>query len=220
MAFTDTRIGSGDPATIVAVAALHGAAIYALITGLGAGFITERIVNLPTRAYPADPPPPQPVPEPEPQQNEKTDDFVDVVEMPIPLPPVGGAYTVELDSMPIPIPDLFPNKHITPIPQPKPGLAPIGAKPKSSPGGWVFPNDYPTRDIRQGNEGTARFSLTIDAKGKVQDCRITSTSGHPGLDVATCKFVSRRARFEPATNSTGKRVAGTYSNTIRWVIPD
>lgn len=35
---------------------------------------------------------------------------------------------------------------------------------------------------------------------------------------ATCKYVTRRARFEPASNGDGEKVTGAYSGTIRWVI--
>jgi len=53
----------------------------------------------------------------------------------------------------------------------------------------------------------------------VQSCTVTTTSGFPGLDKATCDNVGRRARVEPATDSSGNAVHGTYSGSIRWVIP-
>jgi protein TonB len=84
----------------------------------------------------------------------------------------------------------------------------------------VTPNDYPTRDIRQGNEGKVTFRLAIDASGKVKSCDIQSSSGHPGLDAATCDRLMRRASFDPARDSSGERVAGSYTGTVRWVIPE
>ena len=74
-------------------------------------------------------------------------------------------------------------------------------------------------DLREGNQGVTQFTLTIGADGKVQSCMVTASSGFPGLDKATCDNVSRRARFEPATDGSGNRVGGTYSNRIRWEIP-
>ena len=76
------------------------------------------------------------------------------------------------------------------------------------------------RDLREGNQGRVGFALSLAADGRVAACRVTSSSGHPGLDEATCALVSRRARFTPATGPDGHPGAGSYSGTIRWVIPD
>ena len=81
-------------------------------------------------------------------------------------------------------------------------------------------SDYPTRDLRQGNEGTAEFKLTIGTDGRVSDCRITRSSGHRGLDQATCNKVSQRARFTPARNESNQPMTGSYTGRITWVIPD
>ena len=39
------------------------------------------------------------------------------------------------------------------------------------------------------------------------------------LDDATCKLVTRRARFKPATDGEGNPTTGSYSNAVRWQIP-
>ena len=64
------------------------------------------------------------------------------------------------------------------------------------------------------------LSLEIAADGRVTNCTITGTSGHPQLDVATCALVSKRAKFQPARGSEGQPVAGSYSNAIDWQLPD
>jgi protein TonB len=53
----------------------------------------------------------------------------------------------------------------------------------------------------------------------VRSCTVTGSSGFPNLDKAACDNISHRARFEPAADDGGQRIAGTYSGTIRWVIP-
>jgi protein TonB len=45
------------------------------------------------------------------------------------------------------------------------------------------------------------------------------SSGSPDLDQATCDNVRRRARFAPATDGEGNPTTGSYTNSIRWVIP-
>ena len=80
--------------------------------------------------------------------------------------------------------------------------------------------DEKARDLREGNQGVTGFRLQIGPDGRVEACTVTSSSGHPGLDEAACDNISRRARFEPATDGAGNRVRGTYAGSIRWVIPN
>jgi protein TonB len=109
------------------------------------------------------------------------------------------------------------------IPQPTPSAAPfkpVGAMPRGNPAKWVSNDDYRSRWIREGLTGSARFSLSIDATGRVTGCTITRSTGHAALDEATCELVTKRARFDAARDSSGKPVAGTYANTVKWTIPE
>ena len=62
--------------------------------------------------------------------------------------------------------------------------------------------------------------MVVGSDGRVDACEITRSSGNAELDAATCKNVTRRARFEPATNGDGQKVVGSYSSTVRWQLPD
>lgn len=108
--------------------------------------------------------------------------------------------------------------------RPPPPLPPSGlertARPANKPGAWVTQDDYSPADIRGERQGTARFTLTIGTDGKVASCVIVQSTGFASLDAATCKFVSRRARFEPALDDGGSPIAGSYTGSIRWVIPE
>jgi protein TonB len=109
------------------------------------------------------------------------------------------------------------------IPGPTPSASPfdpVAATPRGDPGRWVTDSDYRTRWLREGMAGSARFTLAIDAAGKVTGCTITRSSGHAALDAATCTLVSKRARFNAARDGTGKPVAGRYDGAITWRIPD
>jgi protein TonB len=107
------------------------------------------------------------------------------------------------------------------IPDPRPtAFDPIAAAPRGNPGGWITDADYRTIWINRGLEGTARFTLAIDASGRVSDCTITGSTGHAQLDAATCELLSRRARFEPARDANGEKVAGRFSSSVRWTIPE
>lgn len=106
-----------------------------------------------------------------------------------------------------------------PVPSPQP-FTPVSAAPRGNPGGWVTNNDYRTRWINEGLTGTARFTVSIDANGKVTGCTITRSSGHAALDDATCSLITRRAKFTPARDGSGKAAAGSYSSSVNWSIPE
>ncbi|MDJ0976949.1 MAG: TonB family protein [Erythrobacter sp.] len=96
---------------------------------------------------------------------------------------------------------------------------PIAATPRGNPGSWITESDYRSRWIREGRSGVASFTLEIDARGRVSDCTITRSTGHDVLDGATCRLLTRRARFNPARGPEGEKIAGTYSSSVAWEIP-
>ncbi|MEQ5787151.1 TonB family protein [Erythrobacter sp. NFXS35] len=96
---------------------------------------------------------------------------------------------------------------------------PVSAAPRNDPGRWVTDSDYRTRWLREGLSGSARFTLVIDAAGKVTGCTITRSTGHGALDAATCDLVTKRARFDGARDGTGKPVASSFTGAIAWKIP-
>jgi periplasmic protein TonB len=102
---------------------------------------------------------------------------------------------------------------------PKPVDKSRPGKPKNNVGSWANTNDYPSRALNQGREGTTGFRVSYGADGKVTDCQVTSSSGHADLDAATCSNVKRRARFEPGLDKDGNPTGGSYSNRITWKIP-
>ena len=111
-------------------------------------------------------------------------------------------------------------------PTARPTVAPIprevarGAIPRGNPGSWIRPDDYPSRAMKAGEEGTVRFNLTIGPNGSVASCQVVGSSGSSALDEATCRIVSRRARFNPAIDSAGTAVEGRYANAVRWRLPE
>lgn len=218
MAYIDQRTGRNQRAAVMTVVAvLQGAAIVALINGLAVHWrpnapvpnpkSTDVPITMPIPVPTPPEPPTHPVTRPDPLP-------------PMPFPPIGQSTG---DPLPIPIPGPGPVATQTadpiPLPTPTATFSPRAPKPKNAPGSWATPNDYPARDLREGNQGVTGFMLTVGADGRVQSCAVTASSGFPGLDKATCDNVSRRARFEPATDGSGNRTAGTYSSRIRWQIP-
>lgn len=81
-------------------------------------------------------------------------------------------------------------------------------------------NDYPAEAIRNNEQGTVAFELSINRLGWVSGCRIVESSGSKALDRATCNILSSRARFEPARDESGKRITDQYKGKIRWELPE
>jgi len=170
------------------------------------------------------PPPPEPTPTPPP-----TDPVVDVVVPPAPVPPIPipqppspprQAFdpNADLARDVVRIPD--PGPSVVPTPRPAPSFTPRLARPSNDSSRWITTDDYPRRSLVDESEGTARYRVVVGTNGKVSSCEVTNSTGDSALDEATCRFITRRARFEPATDETGARVVGTYTGTVRWEIPN
>jgi len=210
---------SGNKITaLIIVALIHIFVGYALITGL-AYTAMKKVVEKVTTVDIKEPEKPKEEPPPPPPKKE--------VSPPPPVAPpvkINVAVTppqIETVTTPPPAAPIIPIAApaapvIAPPPPPKGPTNP--AQPKGNPGTWATTNDYPSRALREERQGTTGFKVTVDTNGRVSDCVITSSSGSDDLDATTCQMVTRRARFKPAMQN-GEPVTGTYSNRIRWVIP-
>lgn len=191
-----------------------------VVTGLRFSGVASRREYLPTFDVPTPtPPPPDPAPTPSAAAEQP---FVAPLP-PLPLPPQPGPQVVELDLdrvVPEVVPRPDPGPSIAPTPRPAPSFTPRAARPANNSAGWITTDDYPRASLVEGNEGTARYRVVVGTNGRVASCEVTSPTGDARLDEATCRFIARRARFEPATDETGAKVLGTYTGTVRWQIPD
>ncbi len=120
-----------------------------------------------------------------------------------------------LQSVVVPVPAAAP-----PPPAPPRSGKERAAVPTGNPGGWATADDYPPSALRDDMQGTTGFRLTVGIDGRVSACSITQSSGSPDLDAATCRLVTQRATFTPALDRKGKPAQGSYSNRIRWVLPE
>jgi periplasmic protein TonB len=231
MAYIDQARDPRRRATaILAVGTIHAIIAVGLVVGLTVTGFQEQDETI--TAIPLPDPVPTPTPEPEPPQpSDKLPPAALAPLPPLPLPP-----------QPAPVPDVFdpadvgplepalpvlpqpsPTARVTPpppLPTPTPSFTPRSASPRGNPGSWISTEDYPARPLRNGVEGLSGYRLVIGSDGRVSACEITASSGSSELDRETCRLITRRARFEPATNSSGGKVVGTYSGTVRWEIPD
>lgn len=212
---------------LVAVGLLHGAAFWAIASGFAGGVVNIVRDSLVAQQWKAEvkitpiapmPPPPQdrtPIAKPDASRVLAPRSNIALA----PLDPAVGLVPIEIVPVaPSGLPSGLPTgSEVTPRPQPS--FITRSASPKSAPGSWVSDRDYPTAAIREEREGTTRFRLAIGIDGKVTGCEITTSSGSPDLDAATCAKVTARARFIPALGSDGMPMSGSYSSAVRWVLP-
>lgn len=71
-----------------------------------------------------------------------------------------------------------------------------------------FPIPQGGREARIGK--SVILALTISPEGRATDCRIYRTSGLPETDEVTCRLARERLRFKPALNAAGEPVTGTF----------
>ena len=231
MSYVDQKQGpspAGLASAVLVQAAIGAAVIMGLSVATGA-IETEDLPKPPKTWNIKDPIPPEPEPEPEPtpreqiQQREAVDPPITVpqpkFEFNQPTPRFPTTETiVDRPVIEIPSPKVGDRPVIAP-PAPTPAFDPVSARPRNDPTRWLTDRDYKPSWSRRELTGTAGFRLEIAATGKVTDCRITRSTGHAELDDATCALVQRRARFEPARGSNGEPVAGSFSSSVRWVLP-
>ena len=224
-----------NPAAMIGAIGIPAGFAVLLVTGLAVTAVIKQddaiegtIINTP--------PPPKPIP-PEPQQvetkpTEQNRSVITAPENPFdldappappdnPLPPPppsppgptpGSGNGAGAGSGPVTPP--------SPPPPPPKLLDPIAAAPRGNPGGWITTRDYRSAWIRREMTGTASFNLQISASGRVTGCSITNSTGHSALDEATCSLLQKRARFEPARDNQGNKVAGTYRSSVTWRLPE
>lgn len=223
MAYANAQNPNRRMAILGTVAVIHVMAGYALVTGLAARLVPKTITIVRGDHIPA--PKPSPTHEPRhPKAEPKAERDPRVIDPPIlpPLPPLppgpttftdatggGSAGGDEIGGVEFPL-----------DPPPPPAFPPRKPRARGSEANWVTANDFPTNDLRLGHEGLTRVILTVSARGEVARCDVAASSGWPGLDKTTCDRLTRRARFEAATDGTGARVTGTYATAVRWRIPE
>lgn len=219
MAYADQQASGNKIVSLVIVALIHIVVIYALVTGLAYSAVKTvaeklNVVDVEEEVIePEEPPPPPP--------DQPITPPPVVTPPPIVRTPPTSAPVITTTNTPPPV--FTPTPIVAPPPPPPAAPPPpskaSGASPRGNPGSWATTNDYPARALREERAGTTRFRVTIGPDGRVTNCEITGSSGHADLDEATCKNVSRRARFKPALDSAGNPISDTYSNAVRWEIP-
>jgi len=216
MAYADREVSGNRIAAFVVVALIHVVVGYALVTGLAYEGIKQVMKKVTTVDIKKDepkkepPPPPKKVAAAPPIVAPPTKINVNVAPPPLEVvttpPPAAPIVPVIAPPAPVPAP-------------PPPKFQPKQPTPRGAPGNWANSNDYPSGPLRREEEGITRFRVTVGADGRVTSCDVTGSSGSKELDSTTCSLITRRGRFNPATDGEGHPTTGSWSSSVRWQIP-
>lgn len=219
MAYADAQQNSRKFGAGASVLAIEVGIAWAIVAALGMTIVTQTDRHIPVVNITPEPPKPHdPVPQPSTHPLD-----------PVPQRPVDRIIDLGPTALPTFIPEPFTGgddgggtviPRPSPTPPPVPTFAPKSARPQGNYAQWVTTNDYPTSGLRAEHEGSTRYRLSVDTSGKPTGCSIAVSSGFADLDSATCATLMRRAKFTPASDETGARVAGSYSGTVTWRLPE
>lgn len=216
MAYADRQQSSSRVVAIVIVALLHAVLGYAFVTGLAYNVVKKAAEDLNVFDVQDEPPPPEEPPPPPPP--DKIIEPPPVVTPP-PIVRTNVAPPPAIVSVPKPPPVFVPTPITAPPPPPPPAVS-KAAGAKGDPARWISDADYPPSAIRAGNEGTTGISWDINEQGRVENCTVTSSSGHADLDKAACTAITRRGRYSPAMDQAGNPIRSKASRRVRWVLPE
>jgi len=203
-------MSSNRVVAIVIVVLIHLALGYTLVTGL-AYSATKKIIERVTTVD---------IEEPEPEPEEPPPPPPDEVMPPPPVappPPINVSVTppqIQTVTTPPPPAPVIPIAAPPPAPPPPPSQA-RGVRPDGQ-ARWAarIQQNYPSRAVRDGTEGTVGVTVTVNAEGRVSACSVTSSSGSSILDQAACSGMERYARFDPALNDAGNPISASWSTRI------
>lgn len=222
MAYADQDQSSRRAISIGIVILLHALLGYAFITGLAQNVIKKTAEELNVIDIEEPPPPPEEPPPPPPD--------TPVVQPPPVVAPPPIVRTPTIVSPPIvsvptaPPPVITPTAPVAPPPPPAPPAPPAISKAagvRGNPASWVTSEDYPASALRNEEQGVVGLTFDINAQGRVENCRVSSTSGSSVLDDTACRLVTRRGRYSPALDAAGNPIpGGTKTLRFTWKLPD
>lgn len=82
------------------------------------------------------------------------------------------------------------------------------------------PDSYPAEALRNEEQGISRASISLDAAGRLTDCRIALSSGSASLDRQTCAALKARGKFAAARDAKARRFASNVMVSVKWALPE
>ena len=223
-------------ALLVAIAALHLAALYglsrALVPDLTAGVEREVMsVFVASDPPPPQPPPPPPTTPPEPEEGGAGAPGEQAVPEPVTAPPTA----IMIRPEPLPSVSASGDETVSGAREVGTGTGAQGAgegtgsgnqgsgqgngiavRPSVRSGRLDPARDFPIPDggraARYGTSVTVVFTVTPD--GRARDCSVARSTSDPGTTALVCPLVIDKIRFNPARTDNGRRVEARYGYRV------
>jgi protein TonB len=215
MAYADQKMSGSRVAAMIIVALLHVVIGYAFVTGLAFNVVKKVAADLKTFDVEEEPPPPEEEPPPPPPDQPLEPPPV------VAPPPIVQTRTIQapvIQTVQTPPPVFIPTPKAAPPPPPPPTVN-KSASARGNPANWITDADYPARALREEREGTTAITWDINEQGRVENCRVTSSSGSPDLDDAACRAITRRGRYQAALDQNGSPIRSSQSRRVVWRMP-
>ena len=223
--------------SLAAVIAIHAALGYALVSGMGTDIVKRvdagfKVINL------TPPQVPEPVPDKKPATAEEgaaSPANLRAKASQIVLPPPEVKLKIINPVVVAPVAGTGTDNKAGASDQPGPGSGSGGLGEGSGSGrsgdgtgsggivsgprhlsGAMTRRDIPRAVWNAETRGNVIARFTVGADGRARDCQIRQSSGHPALDMITCRSIEARFRFEPARDERGRAVASPYGWVQEW----
>lgn len=241
------RIDRERAVSAVAVALVHAALGWALLTGLGVSIPDKAQEVLETFNVTTPPPPPPEPPQQPPKPLKERAPEKEGAAAPPNLKSRATEVTAPKTPIPIPPP-------ITVAEKPGPGLDPTqGNAPIAGPGtgaggfgdgtgsgrygngpgggggggtplrlisGRIKNSDYPREAFEARAQGSVGLRFVVGVNGRVTSCNVTRSSGSRALDSTTCRLIMERFRYRPATDRNGRPFPQTVTGEHIWELSE
>ena len=245
--YGDQPISRERAGALIAVATIHIALGYALLSGFAVDFPTAIARSIETFAVlPPVRPAPKPIPKPRrpthraPRKEgaaspanltaRATEIVAPPVVIPPPVPPPVIAAVVASTGA-------ADHSGNAPVPGPGTGSGGVGVgtgngRYGDGPGGggsgtpseWISgrlkDSDYPRQLYEAGIGGTVSLRFVVGVAGRVTDCAVTRSSGNRLLDTLTCDLIVKRLRYRPARDAAGHPIPDVIIGEHRWYTYD
>ncbi|BCA58753.1 energy transducer TonB [Sphingomonas sp. HMP6] len=220
MAYADRNTGGSRIVSIVIVSIVVAVLCYGFVNGLTFSYVKKMTEKLNTfDVVEPPPPPPETPPPPPPEQPQlQTPPVVSpppIVRVQSPPPPVFNQTQIPPPSPPQPL-----AAAPAPVPVPAPPVISRAAGAKGDPSAWVTTDDYPSDALSAEAQGTSRIKWEINTAGRVENCVVVASSGNSSLDRAACSNITRRGRYTPAQDASGKPMRSSSGRNVVWRLPE
>lgn len=86
--------------------------------------------------------------------------------------------------------------------------------------GRIKNSDYPREAFAARAQGSVGLRFVVGTNGRVTSCNVTHSSGSRALDNTTCSLIMERFRYRPAADRNGRPIPQTVTGEHVWELSE